>query len=343
MTNVRIYPRSWRLDWGRDGGAVLILALAGAGLIFLPGFLHPNGELGPKAALGLSVLLVYGLARELGYRQDSAFLTAGVYLSLGEIWPEGGALLSVESLTLLCGLLSRRNPRWSLGLGLGLGLWSQLAPFSALGAALVSLGFLAWDTPRLLVSPYFGGGLALGLGLGLFYRDGLEPLVSVFSFSPWLLAVWVFPWVLIAAPEWLRLSQYLGWSWGKFCLVWGAGYGLWALGSPSPTFVNWTPLLLIAALLAGRSLGKIWSRPLSAVEKPWRQGLTLWGLLLLTFGICGAVSGETLWGTLGAALGGTFLMGAHLLGQGHQEAVPLILWGQWVGAWGLSFLLAQTP
>lgn len=339
MTNVRIRPRIGRLDWGRDGGPVLILALAGAGFIFLLGFFDPNGELGAKAALGLSILLVYGLARELGYRQESAFLAAGVYLSLGGIWPEGGALLGVQTLTFLCGLLCRRNPGWSLGLGLGLALWSQLAPFSALGAALVSLGFFAWDTPRLLVSPYFGGGLALGLGL--FYRVGLEPLVSVFSVSPWLWAVWVFPWFLIAAPEWLRLSQFLSWSWGKFCLLWGAGYGLWALRAPSPTLVNCGPLLLISALLAGRSLGKIWSQPWSALEKPWRGGLTLWGLFLLALGVCGAVFGETVWGFLGAALGGTFLMGAHLLGQGRQEAVPLLLWGQWVCAWGLSFVLAQ--
>ncbi|MBJ7901309.1 MAG: hypothetical protein GC158_15610 [Cyanobacteria bacterium RI_101] len=340
MTNVRIRSRIGWLDWGRDGGPVLLLALADAGLLFPPNFLHPNGEPGPEAALGLSVLLVYGLARELFYGRESAFLAAGVYLTLGAMWPEGGALLGAQSLTLLCGLLSRRNPRWSLGLGLGLALWSQLAPFSALGAALVSLGFLAWDTPRLLLSPYFGGGLALGVIL--FYRFELEPLAPIFSGFPWFWAAWVFPWVLIAAPEWLRLGQFLTWSWGKFCLSWGAGYGLWALRSPSPTLANWTPLLLIAALLAGRSLGKIWSQPLSAAEKPWRGGLTLWGLLLLALGVCGALSGETVWGCLGAALGGTFLMGAHLLGQGRREAVPLLLWGQWVSAWGLSFVLAQA-
>ncbi|MFN5513935.1 MAG: hypothetical protein ACK5CA_04085 [Cyanobacteriota bacterium] len=328
---------TFSFDWGRDGGPVLILTLASAGLIFLPSFLHPNGELGPKAALWLSVLLVYGLARELAYGRTSAFLTAGVYLSLGGILPQAGPLLAAQNLTLLCGLLSRRNPFWSLGFGLGLGFWAGLNLSSAPGAVLGSLAFILWDTPRLLVSPLLWGGLALGLGPGLLGRDGLEPLVPVFSVSPGLLVVWVFPWGLIAAPEWFRLGQSLISSWGKFCLLWGAGYGLWTLGSPSPTLLNWTPLLAITALLAGRCLAAIWSQSFRAGEKLLQLGLRSWGFLLLALGGGGALWGEEVWGFLGAALGGTFLMAAHLLEQERRETVPLLLWGQWVCLWGLGF------
>ncbi|MEO0948594.1 MAG: glycosyltransferase family 39 protein, partial [Cyanobacteria bacterium J06641_5] len=118
---------------------------------------------------GLSVLCLYGIGRELFPRRQTAFFGAALYLTALPVVRHGrlamldGAVLCFATLACWCLLRARRDLRWSLGAGLAWGLLC-LTKGVALGGLFgaIALGFLAWDTPRLLASPFWWGGMILG-------------------------------------------------------------------------------------------------------------------------------------------------------------------------------------
>ena len=124
----------------------------------------------PNALLtASSVPLIYGVARELFAGRMMAVLTAVIYgtslsvVIMGRSGTADAYLVMELLILLLCLLRSRRDIRWSLGIGfatLGLVLTGGLA---GLVWPVLGMIFLASDTPRLLQNPYLWWGLGLGL------------------------------------------------------------------------------------------------------------------------------------------------------------------------------------
>ncbi len=230
----------------------------------------------PNALLiASSMSLIYGVALELFAGRIMAVVTAVIYatsLSVVVMGRSGtvDAYLVMELLILLlCLLRSRRDIRWSMGIGfaaLGLVLTGGLA---RLVWPVLGLIFLAWDTPRLLQNPYLWWGLGLGLlPFGLWFGwmeypvNGLfvPQFTSVPGLSP-LMALKTgltigFPWVVFLPMALQTIWQNRGFSWAKFLLGWmGAWLGLMILG-----LTDFSTLVPALALTIGFYLSKYWFR-----------------------------------------------------------------------------------
>ena len=112
----------------------------------------------PSAVLSaLSVPILYGIGREIFPSRLSAIFSSLVYLTLVPVACQGrlavadGMALCFVLLMIWCVLRSRRDLRWSLGVGLALSLIT-LSKGLVLGSltGAIAFVFLSWDTPRLL-------------------------------------------------------------------------------------------------------------------------------------------------------------------------------------------------
>ncbi|MBP0001251.1 MAG: glycosyltransferase family 39 protein [Cyanobacteria bacterium SID2] len=245
----------------------------------------------PGALLtALSVPLVYGIGRELWHRRSISIFAAFVYLTWLPVVRHGrlamldGAVLCFWTLLVWCSLRSRRDLRYTLGLGVAFGLIC-LTKGVLLGGLLGSIviGFLLWDTPRLLQSAWFWGGLMLGsfpaVGwyaaqfqhYGLAFWNGnllsqsaerVWSSVENHGGPPWYylleLLKYGFP-GLVFVPEGFRtawLERNL--SWAKLLLVWGSVYfaAISVMGTKLPWYV--LPLYPALALLCGVSIDGFW-------------------------------------------------------------------------------------
>jgi len=170
-------------------------------------------------------------------------------------------------LLLLCLLRSRRDVRWSLGIGfatLGLVLTGG---FAGLVWPVLGMIFLAWDTPRLLQNPYLWWGLGLGLlpfGLWFGWMEYPVDVLFVLQFTPVpelspLVALKTglaigFPWIVFLPIALQTIWQNRGFSWAKFLLGWmGAWSGLMILG-----LTNFSTLVPALALTIGLYLSQDW-------------------------------------------------------------------------------------
>ncbi len=250
----------------------------------------------PSALLtAASVPLMYLLARELFVGRLAAVTSSVLYLSclpvvrLGRLAAPPGALFFEILLLLLCVFRSRRDIRWSLGLGLVTGLLCLTEGWLGIGWGLFGLAFLAWDTPRLLRCPYLWWGLGLGLlplgmweiwtyvpqGWPALMRQMIGPgdLASIAApiAAPiagsgfraswgWTIAMQIgFPAVLFLPSALRHLWRNQDFSWAKFLLSWsflsvlliGAG----ARTSLSVSSLGLHPLL---SLIGGVYLAQHW-------------------------------------------------------------------------------------
>lgn len=237
-----------------------------------------------------SVLTVYAIGRELWRRRATAVWSALVYLTWLPVVRHGrlamldGAILAFWTLWLLCLLRSRRDLRYSLGVGLAVtlvGLTKGI--FLAVLFGAISTGFLLWDTPRLLTNAWFWGGVSLGslplltwYGLqwqfygGEFLREHLLnqsasrvwDSVEQNGGPPWYyvleLIKYGFPWSIF-----VPMALKLAWgdrctSWAKLLLVWSGGYFLAVsvMGTKLPWYV--LPVYPALALAVGVILDGIW-------------------------------------------------------------------------------------
>jgi 4-amino-4-deoxy-L-arabinose transferase-like glycosyltransferase len=320
----------------------------------------------PGALLAaVSVPCLYGLGRELFFRRAPAVLATAVYLTELPVVRQGrlamleGAMLCWFLLTLISVLRARRDLRWSLGIGLGIGLMCLTKGILGLLLGAIGLIFLVWDTPRLLSCGY------LWLGLGL----GAVPVASWYG-AQWLhygAVFWQYHlldqslgrvWSVVEQhhqPVWyylLELAKYgLPWlvflpsglvwtwrqrrtSWGKLLLLW---FGLYlgvisGMGTKLPWYLM--PLYPAVALIVGVQLDRLWGRQsigLMGGDLPQR-GAMVWGLLLV---VCGGASAyfikieqwDVAWVCL--ALAGTFGAVTGLVWQ-RRSAIPTLLWGSYV-------------
>lgn len=328
----------------------------------------------PGALLGaISVILVYNIGREIFVARLPALFSALVYLTclpvvrLSRLAMLDGPLLCFELLTIWAILRSRRDLRWSLVAGIGLGLMGLTKGIVGLQILMIVGLFLFWDTPRLLTSDYFWRGLILGLlpclvwytAQGFYYHDlktigELLPLVwGQIPTDPWELksprkyyfltsVQYLLPWLLVMFAGIKFASRNVHWGWGKLLIVWLGVYLSLLLLLVNRD--NWSilPLYPALALAAGRQLDLIRNLP-SYLNYPkvWTSGFALMALVALLAGLH--------WGIwhyvdfylpfICGSLAITFTATAIALAQKERQFIPLLFWGLLVS----MFLLLISP
>lgn len=323
----------------------------------------------PNALLTASSMsLLYGLARELFAERMMAVATAVIYgtsLSVVVMGRSGtaDAYLAIELLLLLlCLLRSRRDIRWSLGIGFATLALVLTGGFAGLVWPVLGMIFLAWDTPRLLQNPYLWWGLGLGLlpfGLWFGWMEYPVDVLFVPQFTPVselspLVALKTglaigFPWILFLPMALQTLWQNRGFSWAKFLLGWmGAWSGLMILG-----LTNFSTLVPALALTIGLYLSQDWFRswPMgqsmaevmiqSGIYYPDRSNTLsgrkwawVWAVAAVSLG-CGlgwALGEDVMW--LAAGLGLMVMscgavMALCLKGR-RSEAISVLAWGTYM-------------
>jgi 4-amino-4-deoxy-L-arabinose transferase-like glycosyltransferase len=251
----------------------------------------------PSALLSaVSVPLLYWIGREMFYRRLPAIFAAAVYLTYLPVVRQGrlalldGAGLCFALLMWGCLLRSRRDLRWSLGIGGSIGLMGLTQGVQGLVLGAIGVLFLLWDTPRILRSGYFWLGLLLGaVPLGAWYGAqyakyggsfllgqgwfnlALSPMVydrpEVIGQAANATAVWFYlqeilqsgtVWLLFIPLGLRRLGRDWHLSWAKLLSVWFGSYFL-LISLLSPKLSGYAlPLYPPIALLIGVSLTHLW-------------------------------------------------------------------------------------
>lgn len=332
----------------------------------------------PSALLtACSVPLLYGIGREVFMRRSPALFAALIYLTMLPVVRHGrlamldGAVVCFFLLTMWCVLRSRRDPRWALGIGVGLGLIALTKGIIAILLGAIAITFLLWDSPRLLRSLYLWLGIFLGVIPALLWYTAqwmhygevfLKTHLMTQSFNrvvesvennsgpPWYYLLEIlkygWPWLLFVPPAFQMAWRNRTLSWAKLVLVWTIGYlGVISIMSTKlPWYV--LPVYPAIALAAAVPLSQIWQKSsvLTDGERPTDIPLA-WPLLIGLIGIVGWL-GSLYFGlfsvpperdlqlTLGA-VGLTMTVATVLLLQRDRQFVIILLWGMYVSLLGL--------
>lgn len=320
----------------------------------------------------LSVPLLYKIGREIFPSRQSAIFSSLVYLTLLPIAIQcrlavtDGLALSCVILLIGCVLRSRRDLRWSLGVGLALSLiaLSKGLVLSSLAGAIAFL-FVCWDTPRLLSSLYCWLGLFLGSVPGVaWYVVGILQyhwqLVPINLFNQPLQPIWAAvtanhrytlhyllsllklatPW-LVFFPYGLRLAfENRNWGWAKLVLVW---LSICTLAFVA-LFSHLSEYLLLIypalALAIGALLNEIWQMPSRKSYPPaWKIGLSLLALGTITaslyLGLFDSVNRSL--SIIFASIAFTMAMAAILAARRDLQFILILFWGIYI-----SLLLFMT-
>jgi len=338
----------------------------------------------PGALLtALSVPLLYALGQELFRRRLAALLAALVYLTtlpvlrLGRLAMLDGAVLCFLIGMMWCTVRSRRDGRYSLGIGLGFGLIC-LTKGVLLGVLLgaIALLFLAWDTPRLLRQWHLWGGLLLGgVPVALWYgvqvahygtdflgRNLLNQSLSRVWDSvedndgpPWyyLLELLKFglPWLVFLPVSLRKAWQNRELGWARLVLVWAGVYfaAISLMGTKLPWYI--LPLYPALALAIAYHLADMWDNGRHITRRQYFLGQysRRW---VWTFGILAGLSSTAglylgLWqpspqpdvGWICGFLGVTFLFTALLLARHNPRFIAVLAWGTFL----TLLLLMSSP
>jgi 4-amino-4-deoxy-L-arabinose transferase-like glycosyltransferase len=329
----------------------------------------------PGALLSaLSVPLLYGIGREIFPSRQSAIFSSLIYLTLLPVVYQGrlamvdGTALCFVMFMMWSVLRSRRDLRWSLGVGTGFGLIC-LSHGILLGFLFLAIAFLflVWDTPRLLTSVYWWTGLLLGStptvawyvaallqhGQTVFttsiVKQSLQQLwIAVESNSgpPWYYLVEISklsaPWLLFF-PYGLRLAwENRNWSWAKLVLVWVSVYflAISVMATKQPTYV--LPVYPALALASGTQLAEVWNWP-SRKSFPlfWSTGLMLFALGAITLSVYFGIREAADWSLsvifISVAL--TMIMAAFLIARRDLQFILILFWGSYISL----LLLMSSP
>lgn len=315
----------------------------------------------------VSVPLLYALAREIFVLWRPAILSSLIYLMLFPVvrWSRlalfDGIVLFWSILTVLCVLRSRRDFRWSLGVGLSLsGLFLTQGLIGCLLTVILII-FLAWDTPRLLSSIYFWVGICLGILPALTwywmewlvygqpflndiffhsFKKGWYAFFSSLVYYPLGIVKYSWPWLIFAIYG-VRLAwKSLNWGWAKLMLVWGGLYGGMILILPLDTMSYLLPFYPVFALASGLMLSEVYDWPDDLV---YPQS---WPLILLSLsGVIGVISlcivcnfpfdftslsDRFLLILTLIALALTWTVTSALMIQRNSQFISVLLWGTYV-------------
>jgi len=291
-----------------------------------------------------------------------AIFAASVYLTLLPVVRHGrlamldGMAVSFFLLLLLCLLKSREDRRWSLGVGLGLGLIVLTKGLLAVPLGAIAFGFLLADRQlTLLKSPYLWLGIVLGslpvlawyaaqwqhYGTAFlqvhFQSQGLERLsqsVDGHTGPPWYylleLLKYGWPWLLF----WPG-GLYLAWqkrdtSWGCLVLIGTVGY----LGTVSlmRTKLPWyiMPAYPFVALAVAAQLTQLW-------QNRQRYPLILAGFFsfLAVVGLAGCVyfilaEPEPVLIVMGVVVAITMGLAAWRIKQNNPSFITILLIGMYL-------------
>jgi 4-amino-4-deoxy-L-arabinose transferase-like glycosyltransferase len=330
----------------------------------------------PGACLSaLSVPLLYTLTRELLTKRLPAIFATGVFLTYLPMVRQGrlamldGAIVAFWLLTLNCVVRSRRDVRWSLGIGIGIGLLCLTKGLLGLLLGAIGILFLVFDTWRVLRSGYFWAGLFLGL----------LPVVGWYS-----LQYWHYGWVYLQAhffdqaldrvaqsvehngqPPWFYLWEilkfgaiwlvFLPWglqlwwrdrrlSWAKLVGLGGGGY--FGIISMMQTKLPWyaMPLYPAIAIVVGVALAELWQPSQRFLQQgirlPYQRGwaMTL-GVLLLP--VVGSLIYHTIFSpilslaVISLLLAITLFVAIFLILQKNREFILILIWGTYLSLFAL--------
>ncbi|WP_319421056.1 ArnT family glycosyltransferase [Pleurocapsa sp. FMAR1] len=328
----------------------------------------------PGALLGaVSVLLLYNIGREIFVARLPALFSALVYLTclpvlrLSRLAMLDGPLLCFELLTIWAILRSRRDFRWSLLAGIGLGLMALTKGILSLQILVIAIVFLLWDTPRLLASTYYWAGIILGTApaiawyvsqwfryhefkttgdfFQLFLGDISASTIQVQLFPEYYLLSglqYLLPWLVVMAMGLKLISLNLQWGWGKLLITWIGIYTLLSLLVFSQGYWSILPLYPALALAAGRQLDMVRNVP-SYIAYP-----RIWIYSFMLMAAVAAFAG-LYWGIrdyvdfylpfICGSLAITFTVTAIAIAQREKQFVPLLFWGLFIS----MFLLIISP
>ena len=317
----------------------------------------------PGAILAsISVLILYSIGREIFVARIPALFSALVYLTLLPVIYQGrlamldGPVLCFELLTIWGMLRSRRDLRWTLVTGLGLGaLLLTKGLMGVILAAIVFL-FLLWDTPRLISSVYLWFGIFLGIfpaliwygvqlyqyrfvALEVFWqfleRASLLTTAEQYSWQTYLLDLLHFPlpWFIFAVYGFKLVWSNQHWGWSRLILVWNGVY-LVAVSFITRDISGYAIAIYPAlALATGMQLHQIRHAP-SATNYPrfWAFGFGL----MAVFTIC--ISLYFVWNNyidlslilIFISLILTFGVTTILIVRQDRQFISLLFWGMYV-------------
>lgn len=319
----------------------------------------------PGAILtAISVPLLYGIGREIFHQRSQAIFSALVYLTMlplvrhGRLAMLDGAVVCFFLFTVWCLLRSRRNLRYCLGVGIGLGLICLTKGIVGLLLGALALLFLLWDTPRLLSSWYLWGGILLGsIPVALWYaaqwwhygNTFTERAVVSQSLSrvwstvenhqepPWYYILEILkyssPWLGFLPAGVIHAWKNRNWSWAKLVLIWGGGYLLVisVMGTKLPWYV--LPIYPAIALIVGIKLSQLWYQPNPATYPRFVVAF----LSLLTIA-CWVASFYFIWSPekdlelvlILIAVAGTMTFATVLAARGDRQFISILIWGMYV-------------
>ncbi|MGK7951294.1 MAG: ArnT family glycosyltransferase [Xenococcaceae cyanobacterium] len=316
----------------------------------------------PGAILAsISVLLVYGVGREIFVARIPALFSALVYLTLLPVIYQSrlamldGPLLCFELLTIWGMLRSRRDLRWTLVTGLGLSALLLTKGLMGLLLAGVVILFLLWDTPRLVTSAYLWIGIGLGIVPALAWYIlqwhqynwlHLELLWQSLVSLRWLpdevhsweyyglsLLKYPLPWIVFTFYGLKLAWAEQNWGWSKLILVWSGVYLIAALAIASA--FAWYALAIYPALalVTGIQLERIRHAPSYLVyPRFWTMGFGLMTGLTIGVGLYFVwknyldIALVLIFISLTLTLGITTL----LLAKGDRQFIALLFWGMYV-------------
>lgn len=319
----------------------------------------------PGAMLtAISVPLLYCIAREIFRQRLPAIYSAAVYLTMLPVVRHGrlamldGAAVCFFMVMMLCVLRSRRDLRYTLGIGIGFGLICLTKSILGILLGAIAFLFLLWDTPRLLKSWYIWLAILIGTmpvafwyyaqwshygetftSVGIVDQSLSRVWKSVESHSqpPWYFLVeilkYTWPW-LIFLPQSLRLTwENRNLSWARLVLVWSVVYlvAISLMKTKLPWYVF--PIYPSLALAFGVELAEIDdSPPLASYPRSWVITLAIMAVVAIAGGIYFA------WGTqpkpdlqiLFIELAVTMILAAVLVRQGDKQFLKILLWGSYI-------------
>lgn len=328
----------------------------------------------PGALLGaISILLLYNIGREIFVARLPALFSALVYLTclpvlrFSRLAMLDGPLLCFELLTIWAVLRSRRDLRWSIVAGMGLGLTGLTQGFLSLQILIITLLFLFWDTPRLLSSFYCWTGMLLGILPAIawyvaqwfmyhefkttgdfldLFLGSIDPVDSGSQIlTPYYLidgVQYLLPWIVVMAISLKLTTQNLHWGWGKLVATWIGVYAVSGLLTLNQNCWSILPLYPVLALAAGRQLDLIRNLP-SYIAYP-----RIWAYSFMGMAAVAAFAGLH-WGIreyidfylpfICGSLTITFGVTAIAIAQREKQFIPLLFWGLFISL----FLLIMSP
>jgi 4-amino-4-deoxy-L-arabinose transferase-like glycosyltransferase len=320
----------------------------------------------PGAILSsISVPLLYFIGREIFHRRMAAVYSALVYLTMLPVLRHGrlamldGASVFFFMVMMLCTLRSRRNLRYCLGVGVGLGLICLTKGMLGLLLGAIAFIFLYWDTPRLLLNKHMLIALIIGcLPVGLWYFAQWQHYGNNFtnigmvdqSFSriwkpveghkqpPWYYLVeilkYTHPWLLFL-PASLRLTwENRNLSWAKLILVWSCVYlvAISVMSTKLPWYIF--PIYPSLALAIGAQFAEIENFPLlSSLPRLWVIGLGILAVVATGGSIFYSFFAKPAQPNLQlifAVVAGTMALAGILAERGDGQFLKVLLWGTYI-------------